>query len=144
MMRIYLSGPISGKTYKDASSWREDVGARLRAAGFEVRDPLRGKSFLSSQKGALDSHDYVKTDPSLSDKALKKRDVLDVVASDIILVNFSDAETPSIGSIYELSIADFLNKLIVMVAPVGPHPHDPPFVRDASVSFTSLEDAVRY
>jgi len=141
-MRVYLSGPISGKSYDEAMDWRDRVEARLSSAGFEVRNPLRGKSYLSNQ-GSLDSHKYG-TNPTLSDKALKKRDVMDVVDCDIILVNFTDATQVSIGSVYEMAIGDFLHKLIIMVAPKTLHPHDHPFLRDASVIFNDLDAAVQY
>ncbi len=102
-------------------------------------------SYLSHQKTPLDSHKYqAKRNPTLSDKALKKRDVIDVVSSDIILVNFEDAERVSVGSVYEIAVADFLNKLIVMVVPAGAHPHDHAFLRDAAVIFNDLESAVNY
>ena len=51
-LQVYLSGPISGKSFEEAADWRKEVSIELHIAGFKVRDPLRGKSFspMSHQK----------------------------------------------------------------------------------------------
>lgn len=43
MRRVYLSGPITGCTYKGATEWRTQVRLELEDAGYMVLDPLRGK-----------------------------------------------------------------------------------------------------
>ncbi|KKK97456.1 hypothetical protein LCGC14_2652570 [marine sediment metagenome] len=151
-MQVYLSGPISDTSFDDASNWREYATKKLGDAGFVVRDPLRGKSFLSNQltpgnTSEIDRDDYEKLgNPLLSDKALFRRDKLDVISSDIILCNFSEAKKASIGSIFELSLAEDHKKLAVIVLNkvVEEDAHNHPFVRESGVIFYSFEDALDY
>ena len=151
-MQIYLSGPISDTSFDDASSWRDYAAKKLEAAGFVVRDPLRGKSFLSSQlspgsTAKIDREAYEKLDnPLLSDKALFRRDKLDVLSSDIVFCNFSEAKKASIGSIFELSLAEDHKKLVVIVLnkTAKEDSHDHPFVRESGVIFYDFEAALDY
>ena len=139
-LSVYLSGPISGRTYRQVADWREHVETRLNVAGFCVYNPLRGHSWLSTQKRRMISPDKypVTESPMLSDKALMRRDILDVVNSDIILANFMEATERSIGSIYELAIAYYLNKLVVVAMPEDDHIHNHPFIRETGVIFHTL------
>src|SRR5436309_14136370 len=131
-MRVYLSGQISGMTFAGASDWRIIYGHMLRAAGFTVLDPMRGKSFLSNQK-TIEREVYEQTKRvDLSDKALVIRDHADVVAADIVLVNLLPAERVSIGTMFELAWAKAYQKIVVIVMEPG-NIHDHPFVREAGV-----------
>ena len=151
-MQVYLSGPISDTSVDDASSWRDYAIKKLEAAGFVVRDPLRGKSFLSSQltpgsETKIDRESYEKLDnPLLSDKALFRRDKLDVLSSDIVFCNFSEAKKASVGSIFELSLAEDHKKLVVIVLnkTAKEDSHDHPFVRESGVIFYDFEQALAY
>lgn len=144
-LTVYLSGPITGKSFEDATKWRSDTAIELRSHGFKVLDPLRGKSYVLShqRKKPIKEHDYLHN-PSLSDKALRQRDKLDVLASDIVLVNFMDAEQVSIGTVFEIAWAEDYNKLTVVAAPEKDKFHNHAFIRDSSVIFPSLDDAIRY
>jgi hypothetical protein len=146
-MNVYLSGPISGCTFKGASDWRNGVSSLLREAGFGVRDPLRGKSFLSNQKrtNSIDPKDYEALKrPDLSDKALVNRDHSDVVESGIVLVNLVNAERVSIGTMFELAWAMHMRHHAVIVMEPEGNIHDHPFVREAGVIFPDLEAAIDY
>lgn len=144
-LTVYLSGPITGKSFDDASDWRHTAAIELRERGFKVLDPLRGKSYVLShqRKKPIHEHDYMHN-PSLSDKALRQRDKLDVLASDIVLVNFMDAEQVSVGTVFEIAWAEDHNKLVVVAAPEKDKHHNHAFIRDTSVIFNSLEEAIRY
>lgn len=145
-LMVYLSGPISGKSFEEATDWRKEVSIELHIAGFRVRDPLRGKSFstMSHQKKINPKEYNASNNPTLSDKALKNRDKLDVLSSDIVLANFMEASQVSIGTVFELAWAEDHNKLVIVALPKKDTLHDHPFIRESAVIFHSLEDAVRY
>src|SRR3990167_5456707 len=135
-LQVYLSGPITGKPFDEATNWRHDAMVELHIAGFKVRDPLRGKSFSPYKAEA---------NPTLSDKALHDRDILDVISSDILLVNFMNATQVSIGTVIEIAIGAYLNKLVVIAAPKDDKFHNHPFIRvEATVIFHTFEEALRY
>lgn len=143
-LTVYLSGPITGKTFENAQGWREATVAELRPYGFRVLNPLRGKSFLGHQMQGkkIVVHDPQKN-PTLSDQALVNRDKLDVLNSDIVLVNFMEATERSIGTIFEIAWAEDHNKLVVVAMPQD-NVHDHAFIRVPAVIFETLEEAVRY
>jgi hypothetical protein len=110
---------------------------------FTIRDPMRGKSFLSNQ-ARIEREVYEKEHrPQLSDAAIVRRDTMDVMQSDILLVYLNDAATISIGTVCELYLGGFLNKLVVLVMKPE-NIHDHPFVRQNSVIFHELRDAIDY
>ena len=143
MLSCYLAGPISGKVYKEASSWRDKAEATLTREGFTVYNPLRGKSFLSSKQ-----HSSILSAPfepvELSDRAIRKRDKMDVINSDIILINLMDATEVSIGTVGEIFWAEDRNKLIVIAMPENDTIHNHPFIRDVAIIFPSLKEALNY
>ena len=143
-LAVYLSGGITGLTFEEASKWRLETASRLRAAGFRVLDPLRGKSWLSHQEKPIGTQQYPKRNPTLSDKALKDRDKLDVLNSDIVLVNLLDAKRVSIGTMFEVAWAEDHNKLVVAMLSKDDTVHDHAFIRESAVVFHSLDEAVRY
>lgn len=140
---VYLSGPISGRTFADATGWREDAATLLTGAGFRVLDPMRGKSFLSTQK-VIEREVYESVhNPILSDKALVNRDYADVMSSDIVLANLHGATAVSIGTTCEVALAHYLHKLVVLVIEPG-NVHDHPFIREAGITFNGLSGALDY
>lgn len=144
MRRAYLSGPITGCTYKGATEWRKAVRMDLEDAGFTVFDPMRGKSFLSNQTRISDEAGAGDKNPRISDKALVMRDRADVAAADIVLVNLLGARIVSIGTMFELAWANLLHKLtVIVVEPDNVHARHP-FVRESGVVFTDLDAAVDY
>ena len=143
MRRVYLSGPITGCTYKGATEWRTSVRLELEDAGYMVLDPLRGKSFLSSQTRIAQEANTT-DNPRISDKALVMRDRSDVNATDIMLVNLLGSRIVSIGTMFELAWANLLHKLtVIVVEPDNIHARHP-FVRESGVMFSDLESAVDY
>jgi len=143
VLTVYLSGPISGKSFDQATRWRQLAGGQLRAAGFRVLDPMRGKSFLSTQ-ARIEREAYERwANPRLSDKALTRRDKLDVLTADIILVYLMEADVASIGTIYEMAWAEDHNKLVV-IALNDHNVHNHPFVRETGVLFGTLGEALDY
>ena len=143
-LTVYLSGPITGQTFEKAEDWRTETASRLRAAGFHVLDPLRGKSFLSHQVKPIGDKPYPRSNPTLSDKALLRRDKLDVLSSNIVLVNLTDTQQVSIGTMFEIAWAEDHNKLVIVALPKDSPFHNHAFVRESAVIFSTLDEAVRY
>ncbi|KKN06401.1 hypothetical protein LCGC14_1077620 [marine sediment metagenome] len=142
-MRVYLSGPMSGLTPKQASGWREKTTKQLVDAGFEVADPMRGTEKLHSGRKKLRPDKYPENEPSLSDKAFVQRDKFDVKRSDIILVNLLGAPERSVGTICEIAFNMVFGNLCV-IAMEEKNVHNHPFIREGGVIFNNLDGAVKY
>jgi nucleoside 2-deoxyribosyltransferase len=130
-MVVYLSGPITGLTYADATSWREHALSRLTEGGLHVLSPMRGKKTLEVYYKDRNLPPGGHKRPATTDRALMKRDYADCQRADIILVNFLEATERSIGSSFELGWVTFKGKFVVVcVKPDGVHNHG--FVRAVS------------
>ena len=145
---VYLAGPISGRKFKDAMSWRSEFTALFDKypGKFEVRNPMRGNELLSHQRKVLDGDPFKRLKhPAYSDKAIRRRDKLDVKSSDVVFVNFMEATRTSIGTCMEIAWAEDWDKLVVIAMPEDDGGlHDHAFVRDSAVIFHNLEDALEY
>lgn len=137
--RVYLSGPICGKTYEGASNWRNRAKSILHADyGIDALDPMRATEAIRHLEGPL------KPVPMkhvvLSDAFINQRDFMDVKNCDAMLVYLGDAEQISIGTMMEIGFAYALQKPMVCVLdPI----HDHPMVRDACrVLAKDLEEAL--
>lgn len=145
-MKVYLSGPITGLTFKQAESWREHAAHRLLTeGGFEIRDPLRGKaaSLLPGSRQQLAYKNYPKI-PEMTGKAFVMRDHWDVESCDAVLCNLIGAKAVSIGSVFELAWAMDMHKLIVIVMEEKGNTHDHAFVRESGLVFHDLDVAIDY
>ena len=112
---VYLSGPIEGMTFGDATGWREAAKARLALHGIEVLDPMRGVS-------TPDDDEHVErwfVDPAkrdgVSETARCRHDVLQ--CADAMIANFSPGEPgrPFVGSLIEIGWADTVKVPIVLI-----------------------------
>lgn len=110
---VYLGGPITGKTFDDANRWRRLAAEELCKYGIRCLSPLRGKDALKS-KGVLHGTSYEGSPLTLS-KGFVARDRFDVSRSDVVLLNFSDATSVSIGTMVEVGWADAARRPIVMI-----------------------------
>jgi len=141
---VYLSGPITGLTYEEAMAQRQEVTARLTDAGMRVLSPMRGKSYLSHQFASrpLPSGGYKR--PALSDRALLRRDWMDVVKrADVIFVNLLNTKEVSIGTVMEIGFTVNAGKFVVVVLPKE-NIHDHAFVRAAAdVILHDLEEGIQ-
>lgn len=138
---VYLSGPITGESYETARfGWRKYVADRLNP-GIKPLSPMRHEGHLSEVQGGLEDH-YPKH--FFSDgRALVEKDELDILRSDIVLVNLQRAHRVSIGSVYEIGFARAHRKMIILVVDKDDKWHKHPFVRvPAAMVLTSLDDAI--
>lgn len=128
-LKVYLSGPISGHSYGEATGWRETLSGLLVPRGFVTLDPMRGKAVLARKK-SLDPQGYKEYPLSLV-KAIYMRDMWDVLRCDIVAVYLLEAEdVVSIGTCFEVAWASLLHKPMVGCwKDKGPHDHG--FVTEA-------------
>lgn len=94
MKTIYLCGPINGCSNSECSEWRELV----KTWGFETLDPMR-RDYRGKEDGCV--------------KEIVELDKIDVVNSDIILVNYA---RPSVGTSMKILYAFERGKLIIVVS----------------------------
>ena len=141
---VYLSGPIAGQSFGDATDWRIEVH-RMLSPQIDTLSPMRGKDYLDVEatidpdktgSGAYDGF------PLSTQRGIFTRDYNDVVESDAVLVNLQGSKQVSIGTMFEIAWGWEHRKPIVLIQD-DDGVHDHPFVREAS-SFivASLDDAV--
>lgn len=119
---IYLCGPINGCTDEECTDWREFVKGIWKGP---TLDPMR--------------RDYRgKEDDSV--KEIVELDKIDVINSDVILVNY---DKPSVGTSMEILYAFERGKLVVVVAKDGTRIS--PWMRYHSHAIlNSFEDAIAH
>ncbi len=111
-MNVYLSGPITGLSYEEATKWRNDVGWMLEmVADISTLDPMRHKEVLSNEP-ILDADVVAKHGIKAMD--IFTRDYRDVVGCDVMLVNLTQG-IDSIGTVMEFGWARALKKFIILV-----------------------------
>ena len=138
MPKVYLAGPIAGKTYEETTEWRTVAGAYLSQFDIEAFSPMRGKDFLRGERITADVYDKVVA----SDKGIVARDHYDVLHSDVLIVNLEDAEYVSCGTPAEMAWAYDHHIPTIVVMPDN-NPYNHPFTRVFS-NFTvdNLQDAL--
>lgn len=160
MNRVYLAGPITGLSHDDARyGWRvEFVRAYARALSFswsefeppvigtvEFFSPMRGKEHLANC-GVLSSDPKTYgTDPISSASGVRCRDRNDCRRADAIVACFLEGGgRPSLGTAWELGIADALQIPVVMIALPG-DPHRTHVILERSVGYVveTLGEGVR-
>jgi nucleoside 2-deoxyribosyltransferase len=111
LAKIYLSGPITGLSYDEATGWRDYCLGSMVAVDFLC--PLRGKEYLREESNLrFDYSDHCMS----TSRAIVERDFNDVVRSDALIVNVLNMPTLSIGTVAEVCWAFALRKPIVLVA----------------------------
>jgi hypothetical protein len=138
--KVYLSGPITGCTYEQATGWREEATRRLWP-DIRTFSPMRGLE----DKVGHSYLDFYQDHPTQNQQSATARDRFDVRQSDLILVNLLGAlDRVSIGTIMEVAWADAFDKFII-VAMEGDdrNPHYHAMVRAvSSIVVTDLDEAI--
>lgn len=126
MKKVYLCGPINGRSDDDCNNWRSSVKLAL---GEEVCvDPMR--------------RDYRgrETHPGIATEIVRG-DIHDIEGSDVILVYY---DQPSVGTAMEVRMAFAeMGKMVVVVDRSG-KPLSPWLTYHSTVIFKSLVDAVNH
>jgi hypothetical protein len=138
---VYLAGPMFGLTVAQARGWR-DVARKYLEPYFRCFNPMDVIKELSEND--ILKCEYSDLGVSYSSKGIVRGDLYEVMQSQIILANLTDATSASIGTIREISTAAVVgNKLIVLIIPKG-NIHNHPSVVDAGVVVETLEEAINY
>ena len=82
MKTIYLSGPITGCTYKGCTDWRKKVAEELASDVVGV-SPLRGKDYLAGMESMPHTHENVMS----SARGIMARDRFDTMSCDALFAN---------------------------------------------------------
>lgn len=140
-MKIYLAGPITGKSFDEVMSRYKEKTSLLVDFGYEVLSPMTAKGGLKGVS-AFVSTGYA--GPVANDHSIFERDRWMVQQADVVLADLSNANTVSIGTTMELAWASMLNKHTVLVMGEN-NPHDHAFIKQAAdVRLCSMEEAYDY
>lgn len=137
---VYLAGPITGLSYKECVSWREDMTTSCSHA-FDFLSPMRNKQFLQSKKtieNTPDLEDHLET----SQRGIFARDMTDVSRCDVLFVNLLNTKKVSIGTIVEITTAYHQKTPIILVTdPDNIHTH--PFIKEmCPFTVHNMEDGI--
>jgi nucleoside 2-deoxyribosyltransferase len=140
-MRIYLAGPITGKSFDEVMNRYREKTAILVDFGYEVLSPMTAKGGLKGVN-AFVSSGY--GGPVANDHSIFERDRWMVTQADVVLADLSNAVSISIGTTMELAWASYLGKHTVLVMQAG-NVHEHAFVKQAAdVRFGDMEEAYDY
>ena len=128
---VYLSGPITGCTYKGCTDWREYAAHVLAAAGIQAISPMRAKDYLERLDNPIISghgREYAHMGVFSTPQAVVTRDRFDTQRADIVLMNLLGADRISIGTMVELGWADAARVPVVGIIEPQNNIHDHMFV----------------
>lgn len=112
-MKIYLAGPISGRSYDIVMDYYTVTAGILKQAGYDVLCPMTGKQHLKNDAG-FKPHGYNEF-PISTDHAIIERDRWMVDQSDIVYANLTNTLFASIGTCMELAWAHDKGKHTIVV-----------------------------
>lgn len=104
-MKVYLAGPINGRTLEGASQWRNEMAAALAGIGCQAVDPLREGGFLP--------------DTDKTDAEIVKRDLEDIDRCNVLLANLLDVRANGevfVGTSMEIFHAANTGTYVVVLA----------------------------
>lgn len=110
--RVYLAGPMKGRSVESATGWREELRALL-APEIVCYSPMRQVAECAGSNGRVEAsyaHHVLH-----NQKSLTTRDRLDVMRADLVIVNVLGAEVVSIGTCIEVGWADAFRVPIVLI-----------------------------
>jgi nucleoside 2-deoxyribosyltransferase len=143
---LYLAGPMSGLTWRQALEWRKQATDVLHTQ-WRIINPVRHQvptERLDEIIPCSTQHNNKHVALHLTATGIASQDEFYIDQSDWIFCNFLDAVKPTFGSVWELGYAWGRRKHILSVIEPGSM-HDHPFIRRRSHVFTpSLEDAIQY
>ena len=123
--KVYLAGPINGRSDDECKVWRATAAETLRVFGHEVIDPM--------------ARDYRGTEESNCDRIVDG-DKKDIRSCDVLLVN---ANSASWGTAMEVAYASSLGKTVVAFATSTNSPQISPWLRyHATEIYESLSHAL--
>lgn len=136
---LFLAGPLTGLSYREALGWRKYVESRL-PADIIAFSALRGKEYVADERVLKDTYpEHLLSTP----QGTITRDRYDVSRCDALFVNFLKADRISIGTIMEMAWADAWRIPIILAMEKG-NIHDHAFVRQVAAFIASdLDEAIQ-
>ena len=103
MKKVYLAGPVTGLSWEETESWRDDFKKRLKDSSPHIVgfSPLREKGFLVNETSIADTYPTIFS----SQRAIMSRDFFDVSTADALVANLTLSSTVSIGTVMEIAWA---------------------------------------
>lgn len=143
---IYLAGPMTGLTWRQALAWRKECEAEL-SSRWRLINPVRAQvdeDDMDDEIPNITQGDATLLDLWMTATAITTQDEFYIDQSDWMLCHFLGAQKASIGTIWEMGYGWHAGKKIVSVLDPG-SVHDHPFVRRRSHVFTpSLSDTIAF
>jgi nucleoside 2-deoxyribosyltransferase len=140
-VKIYLAGPITGKSFEEVMNRYREKTSVLTDFGYDVLSPMTAKGGLSGARTFL-STGY--KGPVANDHSIFERDRWMVTQADVVLADLSNATSVSIGTTMELAWASYLNKHTIVIMQPG-DVHDHAFIKQsADVILPDLDAAYDY
>jgi nucleoside 2-deoxyribosyltransferase len=139
--KVYLAGPISGLTFDEGQSWREEFIQKIDPS-INCYSPLRGKQYLSTHGKLEGSYNEF---PLSTDKGITARDRFDCMGSDLVVFNLLGATNRvSIGTMIELGWADASRKPAILIMEKEGNVHEHPMVNMTThFRVDNIEDAIK-
>lgn len=137
-MTVYIVGPITGLKGPEVRKHFRARAQALQELGYTVLNPLAGKTWLDSEKEAVQASGYVH--PISTDQAIYQRDRWMCHRADIIVADLRHAQSVSIGTCFELAWASDHGKKVIIVGLHEGHPMDHAFVKKAGSLFFATEN----
>jgi hypothetical protein len=136
---LFLAGPLTGISYKDALDWRKYVESKL-PADIIAFSALRGKGYVTNERVLKDVYpEHLLSTP----QGTVTRDRYDVSRCDALFVNFLKADRISIGTIMEMGWADARRVPIILAMEEG-NIHDHAFIRQVAAFIADdLDEAIQ-
>ena len=141
---VYLAGPITGLTYKDARfGWREEFADMMTKMGFDhihCRSPMRGKDFLKEITEVLScAAEQYPDNPMGTEAGITTRDFNDVKTSDAMVACFLESNNvPSLGTASEYGYAHTLQTPIITVGNFTKDEHGKIITSDPNIKHVML------
>lgn len=126
---IYLAGPISGLTYGESTTWRENFAEDVYPA-IQCFSPMRYKSYLDVGGVIKDQYDQATTGPLSTQKGIMTRDFFDCTRADLIVANLLDSKKVSIGTCMEMAWAFSKFTPVIAIMEDEGNPHDHAMIRE--------------
>jgi len=138
--KIYLAGPITNMSYKEATTWREAVRP-LISPEIAIYSPMRGCRYLEGMENIPAVQVQNDQITMSSNRGIMVRDMNDCLTSDALLIYYPENSPPSIGTAMEIAWAHMKNIPVVAVGPEGNINRIHPMISEAVLWVPTLEQA---
>ena len=138
---VYICRPITGHSFDELKKYYDKVSKKIQHFGISTIHPMSVNGHLAGIE-KISASGY--KNPTSTDHAIKNRAKWMVSVSDIILVDYTEAQDKSLGCMGKLAWSDMEGKhSIVVITKDNPNYHA--FVLEcASVIFETISEAIEY